>query len=108
MAKQAGFALRAISKSCTYALKKRTPNGNFLCIGIDAGPSRYNTGVWITLQGLGFKHPLGAGNQTPTNQAELDRFLEHILCTVAEFEKTHLSNLDAYYTHTPDWFQPDE
>ena len=108
MAKQAGFALRAISKGCTYALEKRTPNGNFLCIGIDAGPSRYNTGVWITFQGLGFKHPLGAGNQTPTNQAELDRFLEHILCTVAEFEKTHLSNLDAYYTHTPDWFQPDE
>lgn len=108
LAKQFGFTVRVISKGCTYALEKQTPNGNFLCIGIDAGPSRYDAGVWITFQGLGFKHYLGTGDQTPTNQAELDRFLEQVLCIVSAFETAHLSDLDAYYTHTPDWFQPDE
>lgn len=75
-------------------------------VTVDSGPSHYDLSAFISYQGLGFKHRLAQSMQTPTNQPEADAYLEKVVSTVSEFDRSLLPALDECFPETPDWFIP--
>lgn len=108
LAKQYGYTYKLLWNGGVYSLEKRTLRGNFLYLDFQTGPSRYDLGVGISYQGLGFKHNIGLSNQTPTNQQEADLYLEKVLSVASEFEAKLLPALDSLFPETPNWFMPSE
>ena len=105
LAKQYGFSYHYEGFG-VYMLDKRTPRGHVLQLCVDSGPSHFDTTYYVSIQGIGFCHRLCNSMQTPCNQAESDKCAEKIFSILSEFERTTISELDAFYAETPDWFVP--
>lgn len=92
----------------TCILQKRTARGNVLHIWVDAGPSHNRTEVRVSFKGVGFSHRLGAADYAPANQAELETVLGQAMDFVAEFERSLLPELEAFFPECPAWFEASE
>lgn len=106
LAKQYDFPMYYYDVFGAWFYSKRTPRGHILRVWLDTPSSHCHCWYRVEIEGIGFKHQLCDSMQTPTNQAECDECADKLFAIVAEFEKTLLPELDAFYDETPEWFAP--
>lgn len=106
LARQYGYTYKKIYQSYVFSIEKRTTRGNVLFLEVQTNPSHLELNYRLSFQGVGFKHTLGRSFQAPSDQADVDASLEHVLLVLTEFEQTMLPELDAQFPETPDWFVP--
>lgn len=106
LAKQYDFPMYYYDVFGAWFYSKRTPRGHILRVWADTPSSHCHCWYRVEIEGIGFKHQLCDSMQTPTNQAECDECADKMFAVIAEFEKTLLPELDAFYDETPAWFNP--
>lgn len=105
LGKQFGYSYVKHEYGCFF-IQKRTENGHYIMLDIDVGPSFKGVGLLIRYIGAGFVHRIGSTFRYPHNQADLEKYLLSIFQVLASAEKEIISELDAHYPPTPDWFFP--
>lgn len=104
LAKKYGYTYHLTWSGGIYLLTKKTASGNMLAIEFDSGPSHFDLSAELAYYGPAFCHQLGSSSQNPAGQQEANAYLEQLLSTVSQFERTLLSALDQLFPEAPDWF----
>ena len=89
-----------------YTMQKKLPNGHYICLEFQAGPSWSSADPGVFLCGLGFRHVIWGDVYSPQNPKGANDYFTKLFDTLALAEETVFPAILDRYPITPDWFVP--